>query len=274
MGTLISTDSLAQQLGDQSMRLLDCRFSLADETLGRQQFDAGHIPGAWYVNLNADLCAPVLPGKTGRHPLPARTRFAETLGRLGVGNDNLVVAYDDGPGAFAARLWWMLRWAGHNNVFVLDGGFKAWVDEGRGVSREVNQPEPVQFNLHPPLTRLVTASDLPNRHAVVLDARDPVRFRGEKDPIDPVAGHIPGARCATFTNNLDDSQHVKPVDELRQAYTRLGVGDGPTICYCGSGVTACHNILALVHAGFAEPALYPGSWSEWITVPARPIERE
>jgi thiosulfate/3-mercaptopyruvate sulfurtransferase len=281
MGTLISTETFetlvtlaAGQLNDRSLRVLDCRFSLADETAGSRQFEAGHIPGARYINLNTDLSARVVPGKTGRHPLPSRTAFAETLGRFGIDNNSIVVAYDDGPGAFAARLWWMLRWAGHSEVFVLDGGFKAWMDEGRDTTKDIEPLVPVEFKLQPPLTRLVSADDLPDKNAVLLDARDPVRFRGEQDSIDPVAGHIPGALCATFTGNLDDRAHVKPIDELRTRYTGLGVGVRPTVCYCGSGVTAAHNILALVHAGFPEPALYPGSWSEWITDPARPVERE
>jgi len=273
MNTLVSAAELAALIGDSRTIVADCRFSLADESAGFAAWRQDHIPGARYVNLNNDLSAPVAPGKTGRHPLPRRELFAETLGRLGIGNDARVVAYDDASGAFAARLWWMLRWAGHEEVFVLDGGYKAWCDGGNPVSAEIPTFEAREFALKAPLTRTASANDLPDRDCLLLDARDAARYRGESETIDPVAGHIPGAVSAPFTENLTASQQMKSPAELQARFRSLGVVDGAACtCYCGSGVTAAHDILAMVHAGYAEPALFPGSWSEWITDPARPVE--
>lgn len=273
MNTLVSVSELASLIGDRHTIVADCRFSLADEAAGFAAWRQGHIPGARYFNLNRDLSAPVIPGRSGRHPLPTRERFAETLGRLGIGNDARVVAYDDASGAFAARLWWMLRWVGHDDVFVLDGGYQAWCDGGNPVSEVIPTFDACEFALKTPLTRTVSANDLPDRDRLLLDARDAARYRGESETIDPVAGHIPGAVSAPFMENLTPAQQMKSPAELQDRFRSLGVTDGSAcICYCGSGVTAAHNILAMVHAGYAEPALYPGSWSEWITDPARPVE--
>lgn len=274
MGTLISSSELAARLDAPEVRIMDCRFSLADDTAGRAAYEAGHIPGARYVDLNRDLSAAVIPEETGRHPLPAREDFAALVGGLGIGNDATVVVYDDGPGAFAARAWWMMRWLGHVDVFVLDGGFRAWVDAGGGVTTDAPTITTVSFGASAPLTRSVTADDLPDRPGLLLDARDPARFRGDAEPIDRVAGHIPGAVCAPFASNLDERGHMKTPAALAQQFAALGVQRETEItCYCGSGVTAAHDILALVHAGYPEPVLYPGSWSEWITDPARPVAR-
>ncbi|MEO2172867.1 MAG: sulfurtransferase, partial [bacterium] len=231
-----------------------------------------HIPGAVFVDLDKDLSSEVVPGKTGRHPLPLAEEFEASLQQWGLENDQQVVAYDDANGAFAARLWWMLRWAGHANVAVLDGGFNAWRDSGQVVTDGVTEQQISAFTSKPALTCDIQADELPLYAGLITDARDLARFNGESEPIDPIAGHIPNARCLPFTSNLTRSQHFKSVAELQQQFEDFGVpGDSSTVCYCGSGVTAAHNILALVHAGYPEPTLYPGSWSEWITDPNRPV---
>lgn len=274
MGTLISVDELASRIGDSNLRIFDCRFSLADPMAGNAQYREGHLRGASYADLNTDLSAPVVPGRTGRHPLPTREGFALRLGTFGVSNAHRVVAYDDASGAFAARLWWMLRWLGHSDVAVLDGGIKAWTEAGHEVVTDVPSWLATTFDAKAALTRTVSADELPSSNSVVLDARDEARYRGENEPIDPVAGHIPGALCAPFTQNLTGDLTFKDAPALREQFVAHGVSaSSSVICYCGSGVTATHNILAMVQAGFAEPALYPGSWSEWVTDDKRPVER-
>lgn len=264
MSHLISADALARQGADC---IFDCTFMLADPNQGRLQFDRGHIPGATYVDLNRDLS--VSPDHRGRHPMPEREEFAQRVRSWGVNQQSKVVCYDQDAGAFAARLWWMLRWLGHHEVYLLDGGRVAWEGAGFDITTDMVRPEEGNFVLGPPLTRLCDASELPDSSRVLLDARDERRFKGIEDPIDPVAGHIPGAVCATFTENLEGGKFLSP-EALRQRFAALGVV-GDTVCYCGSGVTATHNILALLEAGFDEPALYPDSWSGWITDPTRPI---
>lgn len=272
MQTLISVDELAAALGDKDLFIFDCRGSLSDTSEGRQLFDTSHIPGAQYADLNEDLSGPVIPGKTGRHPLPARDDFVATVRRWGVTQNARVVAYDDAGGAFASRLWWMFRWLGHPDVAVLDGGFSAWQAQGHPVTDEVIQRPTSDFNANEPLTRMVTADDVANTRLTIIDARGEERYRGEVEPIDPVAGHIPGAICVPFANNLDASGRFKDTASLAERFEEAGVPrDQESICYCGSGVSAAHNILAMVHSGFPEPALYPGSWSEWITDPNRPV---
>ena len=212
--------------------------------------------------------------------------FVEQIRRWGISNDDLVVAYDADTGAFAARLWWMLRWLGHTNVMVLDGGLKAWVAAHQPLTKTGMHYPVSAFEARPTIIRQVSTNDLITRiaasdndnensmaqHEMLLDARDQRRFNGEAEPIDPVAGHIPGAICAPFSANLATSGQFKQANELADRFTQLGISTTASVtCYCGSGVTAAHNILALVHAGFAEPALYPGSWSEWITDPGRPV---
>ncbi len=273
MKTLIEVEALLAHLNHPDWFIFDCRFSLADETQGPRLFEQSHIPGAQYANLNRDLSAPAVPGETGRHPLPRRDDFVSTVQTWGVTPNAQIIAYDDMGGAFAARLWWMFRWLGHERVAVLNGGFAAWTERRCPVTdRTTSYPE---SNYRPgePLTRTVSADDLENTDATIIDARDVARYRGENETIDRVAGHIPGAVSLPFADNLDESQRFKPVDELEKRFTAAGVTTKESsICYCGSGVTATHNILALVHCGYPEPALYPGSWSEWITDPDRPIE--
>ncbi len=262
-GPLVTTDRLAARLGDPDLRVADCRWSLDDPHAGAAAYALGHIPGASHVSLDDDLSATSGPG---RHPLPDRARFAGTLGALGIGPDSPVVCYDDRGGAIASRMWWMLRWVGHSSVAVLDGGFAAWEAEGRPVSTVVPAHPQVEYEpadaLMPTIAREELARSLGD--VTLLDARDGVRYRGESEPIDPVAGHIPTARSAPYDGNLDTGHRFLRPDVLRRRYLGLGVGiDGDTVVYCGSGVTACHDVLAIEIAGLGTASLYPGSWSDW-----------
>lgn len=274
MGTIITAEALASELGKPELRVIDCRYSLADENAGQASFRDNHIPGAQYIDLGLDMSAEVIPGRTGRHPLPEREAFADCLSHMGISNSSTVIAYDDGAGAFAARLWWMMRWLGHEEVYVLSGGYRAWREADLPVTDEVDEFPVVDFRVGKSLARIVAKPDsLLEMDALLLDARDEARYRGDSDPVDPVAGHIPGAVCASFTANVDDSGELLSPDALRARFNALGAGEATdVVCYCGSGVTAALNVLSMVHAGFPEPALYPGSWSEWITDPKRPVE--
>jgi thiosulfate/3-mercaptopyruvate sulfurtransferase len=269
MHTLITVNEL---ITTQDIVIFDCRHALAEPDYGSQQYNTSHIPNAIFVDLNQQLSARVIPGVTGRHPLPTQAAFAAQVQQWGLKNNQQAVIYDDANGAFAARMWWMLRWLGHDNVAVLDGGFKAWCEMGQPVSQE--QPKVIhsEFETRTSLTNTITADDLPGYKGTVTDARDLVRYKGISEPIDPVAGHIPGAVCLPFSNNLTPESRFKSIAELQNQFKALGISDTEgTVCYCGSGVTAAHNILALVHAGYPEPILYPGSFSEWITDPDRPV---
>lgn len=248
----------------ESVKFLDCRASLADPDQGRRAFAAGHIAGAGYISLDDDLAAP--PGDGGRHPLPDPERLAARLRWLGVNDDDQVVVYDDAGGAFAARAWWCLRWLGHQAVALLDGGLTAWP-----VPLTVETPSVVagNFSIRPTLTRLVDTQALMDNadSYTLIDARTQARFDGAEEPIDPVAGHIPGAICRPFQENLNaNGRFHKPRTLARRFPDAEAV-----VCYCGSGVTAAHNILAMRAAGLPEPMLYPGSWSEWIRDKSRPI---
>ncbi len=275
--TLIAVDELFAHLNDPNWALVDCRFSLQDTQQGRRAYQLGHIPGAVYAHLDEDLSGPVVPGRTGRHPLPAPEAFAARLGRWGIGNTTQVVAYDDAGGAYAARLWWMLRWLGHEAVAVLDGGWPAWMAAGlpQRSGFETRPPTVFTARLRPEL--VATADEVMLRRLDpdwrVLDARGADRFRGENETLDPVAGHIPGAVSAPYAGNLAPDGRFHDAAGLRQRYQSLlgAVPAARTICYCGSGVTAAHDVLAILHAGLGEARLYPGSWSEWITDPTRPI---
>jgi thiosulfate/3-mercaptopyruvate sulfurtransferase len=260
--TLLITPSTALA-AENSVKFVDCRASLADPDLGRRVYEAGHIAGAVYLSLDDDLAAP--PGAGGRHPLPDPEILAARLRALGINDGDQVVVYDDAGGAFAARAWWCLRWLGHEAVAVLDGGLKDWPVP---LSTETVTPAPGNFSIREPLTRTVDAATLAadlNAYTLV-DARSEARFRGEEEPIDPVAGHIPGAICRPFQENLDDQGRFRAPRALAK---RFPSGEN-TVCYCGSGVTAAHNVLAMRLAGLPEPLLYPGSWSEWILDEARP----
>lgn len=276
MELICPVEVLANELGNPQWLVFDCRFSLTDSGAGLLAYNKSHIPGARFVDLNSDLSGPHIPGKTGRHPLPDKARWIERITSWGIDPDKQVIAYDDAGGAGAARLWWMLRWAGHEKVAVLDGGWQAWLSHSLPLSETVPPPAVSAESdyLHKaPLTREVLAEQLPSVRFRVLDARDEPRYRGEEEPLDPVAGHIPGSFCSPFRDNLTDEGTFKSSRRLREKFSaHAGVKDS-IVCYCGSGVTATHNILALKLAGYPEPALYAGSWSEWITDPERPVAK-
>lgn len=274
--TVVSAAELAGLLADdQQPVVLDASFDLADTGAGERRFGELHVAGSLYVHLDRDLCAPKTGGN-GRHPLPARAAFARTVGGLGIGPDSRVVVLDAQGGPYAARLWWMLRWLGHAHVAVLDGGLAAWRDSGGAVDAVPVTPvarEP--YPERPSLVATVDAAAVLRRPAdtVVLDARSPERFRGDAEPIDPVAGRIPGAMNRFHRANLDAAGRFKPAEALRSEFEALLAGRPPAavIHSCGSGVTACHNLLAMEHAGLAGSVLYPGSWSEWSADPTRPV---
>lgn len=275
--TLISASDLDRHLGREDWVLFDCRFSLQHPEGGRQAYASGHLPGAWYAHLDEDLSGPIIPGTTGRHPLPDADLFGTWLSERGVGEGVQVVAYDDGHGAIAARLWWMVRWLGHEAVAVLDGGWRAWAAAGYPVSESPPLAHPRPFIPHPDPTLLVDAAGVSQIREVqgytLLDARAAARYLGEHEPIDPVAGHIPGATSAPFMDNLDAEGRFLPPKVLKERFEGVlqGKPPGRAVCYCGSGVTAAHNILAMAHAGLAGAKLYAGSWSHWITDPSRPV---
>jgi thiosulfate/3-mercaptopyruvate sulfurtransferase len=275
--TLISTEQLADHLGDSDWVVVDCRFDLADTEKGRRDYQQGHIPGAIYAHLGDDLSGSVRPGETGRHPLPDVDTLAETFSSWGIDSDVQVVAYDARGGAIAARLWWLLRWLGHDAVAVLNGGFPRWVAESRPVTAAIITLQPREFQPDVRPEMLATAADVlahfGDTSYRLVDSRAPERYRGEEEPLDPVAGHIPGALSYHFARNLqaDETFELKPI--LRGRFRAL-LDDVPaerTIFYCGSGVTAAHNVLALAYAGLGMAQLYAGSWSHWITDPERPI---
>jgi thiosulfate/3-mercaptopyruvate sulfurtransferase len=275
--TLISTEQLADHLGDSDWVIVDCRFDLADTEKGRRDYQQGHIPGAIYTHLDDDLSGSVRPGETGRHPLPDVDTLAETFSSWGIDSDVQVVAYDARGGAIAARLWWLLRWLGHDAVAVLNGGFPRWVAESRPVTAAIITLQPREFQPDMRPEMLANAADVlahfGDTSYRLVDSRAPERYRGEEEPLDPVAGHIPGALSYHFARNLqaDETFELKPI--LRGRFRAL-LDDVPaerTIFYCGSGVTAAHNVLALAYAGLGMAQLYAGSWSHWITDPERPI---
>ena len=274
MNTLVSIDDLVAHLEDPEWLVFDTRFSLADAEAGEQAYRDSHIAGAHYVHLESDLSSPHIPGSTGRHPLPDKAQWIKTVQALGISPEKQVVVYDDAGGAMASRMWWMLGWIGHVNVAVLDGGWQAWTESGHPVSsgdEKAPLPSTGDYGEQAPLVRIVKAGGLNGSQQLLLDARDLPRYLGEVEPIDPVAGHIPGAKCSPFTANLGENGHFLSATDLKQKFRDAVMTDREVVCYCGSGVTACHNILAMKIAGLAEPALYPGSWSEWITDPERDI---
>jgi thiosulfate/3-mercaptopyruvate sulfurtransferase len=275
--TLISTADLAAKLMSPNWVIVDCRFNLADTAQGRRSYEEAHIPGAVYAHLDNDLSGPVLPGRTSRHPLPEAEIFAHTLSNWGIANDSQVIVYDAGGGATAARLWWMLRWVGHEAVALLDGGWARWQAEGRPAvsGLESNPPRIFKPHVRPELVLTVEEVEQIRTDPAyrLLDARSADRFRGQNETLDPVAGHIPGAVSFPFADNLEAGQTFLGVEALKARLAAV-LGDTPaerTVFYCGSGVTAAHNVLAMLHAGLGEAKMYPGSWSEWITDPSRPV---
>ena len=275
--TLIDVHTLHRHYQDPDWRVIDVRFSLADAGQGAREYAEGHVPGAVYAHLDDDLSGPIIRGETGRHPLPSVDCATTVFSRLGIDESVQVVVYDGAGGSVAARVWWMLRWLGHDAVSVVDGGWPAWNAAGLTVTRDVPEVAPRTFV---PSVRAHLVTDVEgvdgyrvNDTWAVLDARTPERFRGEMEPIDPVAGHIPGARCATFDENLGEDGCFRAPEELRRRFVSLlaGVPVERAVNYCGSGVSACHNLLAIAHAGLGDAVLYPGSWSEWITDEDRPV---
>ena len=273
--TLIDSKVLYVHHEDPSWCVLDCRASLTDPAAGAAAYAAGHIPGALFADLATDLSGPLIAGVTGRHPLPDSSALAETFGRWGIAARTQVVAYDAGNGAYAARAWWLLRWLGHAAVAVLNGGLAAWQADGYPLRSDVDLRPATVFPIRSALTRVVNVKDVIERGGSMdlVDARAEARFRGEVEPIDPVAGHIPGARCVPFEGNLDRDGRFAAPELLRRRFDANRRTGRELVCYCGSGVTACHNILAMRHAGLPEATLYAGSFSEWIRDPARPVER-
>jgi thiosulfate/3-mercaptopyruvate sulfurtransferase len=282
--TIAAAADLVEHLEDPAWVIVDCRFSLAEPERGRRDYEAAHIPGAVYADLNQDLSAPVIPGKTGRHPLPDLDVFTAKLSAWGIADGVQVVVYDDSGGAMAGRLWWMLRWLGHSAVALLDGGWQAWQGAGNPITNgappggSVARPER-RFIAYIRPKLLATVEEVQalalDPSARVLDARNPERYRGEFEPIDQVAGHIPGAVSAPYADLINADYTLKNRQEIQALYRPiLGLTEiSRVISYCGSGVTSALNLVALLHAGFGEGRLYLGSWSEWITDADRPVAK-
>ncbi len=275
--SLIRITELGELLGRADLRVVDCRFDLANPDAGRETWLDSHIPGAVFADLNNDLAAPVTED-TGRHPLPVITDIEEVFGRLGIDQDTTVVVYDAGNGAMAARCWWLLKWLGHDSVRLLDGGFEAWMASGAATESGEVQAPPAAFTASVQPGLVVTTAELVEQFDEIealrlVDARDAVRFRGDVEPIDPVAGHVPGAMNLPLTESIGADGLWRSRDELETVWRHvLGEGrDQPWIAMCGSGVTACHIALSAVEAGYRMPRLYAGSWSEWIRDPDRPV---
>jgi len=274
--TLIDCETVSRCCRDPNWVIVDCRFDLMQPQAGQIAYTAGHIPGALYADLEHDLSGPVT-ASSGRHPLPEPTAFAQQLGRWGIGNASQVVVYDAGNGAYAVRLWWMLRWLGHQAVALLDGGFSAWQASGLRLSREIPQVRSVLFEAHLRHDSCVTLAQVNqgvrDGTLCVVDARAAARFAGEVEPIDPVAGHIPTARNFPFEANLDAQGRFLSVDQLKRRFAELAAKPERVVHMCGSGVTACHNLLAMEIAGYTGSKLYAGSWSEWIRNPKNPVSK-
>ncbi len=262
-GPLVSTGWLEYRLHDEALRIIDCRFYSAEPSRGYEEYLAGHIPTAAYFSLDDDMAGPVGPG---RHPLPEPEAFSARLRSAGIGNDHRVVVYDHADAGIAARLWWMLRSLGHTETYVLDGGWAAWSAEPRSTTREIPEWEPGDLSLADEWSGSIDRDQIltSGEGLFLIDARAAERYRGEEEPFDPVAGHIPGALNLPYEENTDESGHFLPIEELQARFGAISTKE-PIVCYCGSGVTACNNILAMEIAGITDVLLYPGSWSDWST---------
>ncbi|MFN4063851.1 MAG: sulfurtransferase [Parazoarcus communis] len=272
---LIGARDLAQRLHDPDWVIVDCRFDLANPDFGREAYARAHIPGAFHLDLDQDLSGPKT-GRNGRHPLPDPAALAARLSACGIGNHTQVITYDDAGGMFAARLWWMMRWLGHHRVAVLDGGLQAWGREAQALTDLVPQARPTSYTLCLQPCRVDAATVLAHLgrpDMLIVDARSPDRYRGENETLDPVGGHIPGAINRFFRDNLDTNGCFKQASVLREDFGTLLGGLDPhrVVHQCGSGVTACHNLLAMEAAGLSGSRLYAGSWSEWCADPHRPV---
>jgi thiosulfate/3-mercaptopyruvate sulfurtransferase len=283
--TLISSDVLSNHIDDPKWVVVDCRHDLTNLAAGREGYASGHLPGALFADIEHVLSGPKHGADgvfRGRHPLPQKEALADALRAFGIDDDSQVVAYDAHGGMFAARLWWLLRWLGHEAVAVLDGGMAAWQAIGQPMTTAVPSRERGNFSVRAPFVPTVTVQEvvdnLEHGQRIVIDARAADRFRGENETIDPVGGHIPGARNRFFKDNLQTDGRFKPADQLRAEFGALVDDPAQAIMQCGSGVTACHNLLALEVAGMPGAALYPGSWSEWVgdsgNASARPVARD
>lgn len=275
--TIISPEDLKENLLRTDWVICDCRFDIHRPSFGREAYLEGHIPQAIYVDLDKDLSTRP-NGTNGRHPLPSLVELQQLIESLGITNRSQVVVYDDEGGGFAARLWWIIRYLGHDDVAVLDGGIQSWIAAGNDLSNTEAQVERGHFETNVQKDRLMSVDqlhrNLENLTFLLLDSRAQERYRGEEEPIDPIAGHIPGAENRHWGENLGEQGTFKSVDALRSEFQILLEGRiaADAVVYCGSGVTACHNLLAFVHAGYPMPRLYAGSWSEWSSDPARRIE--
>jgi thiosulfate/3-mercaptopyruvate sulfurtransferase len=274
---LVSCEWLAGHANDPDVRVADTRWSLIEKDKGRTAYRDGHVPGAVFLDVDTDLAAPRGQGP-GRHPLPAPAAFAAAMSRAGIGEGTHVVAYDFGDGSTAARLWWLLRYFGHERASVLDGGMARWVAEGRPVESRVPSYAPASFEPVPRRGLVADAEAIERLRgqpgALVIDVRMPERYEGLREPIDPVAGHVPGARNRPYPTNVRSAADPRflPAAELESAFAQLGARSGePVACYCGSGVNACQTVFALELAGFRDALLYEGSWSDWCSVPTRAV---
>ncbi len=274
---LLGAAEVAAHLADPNWRIFDCRHDLRQTEYGLTAYRNGHIPGALYLHLDRDLSGPV-DGRHGRHPLPDPAVFAEKMSQCGVSAATQVVVYDNEGGIFASRLWWLLRWLGHERVALLDGGLAGWKRAKLPLEAQVPEVAPAQFRVRAgidgPIDADYVAAHLGSREMLLVDARSPERFRGENETLDPVGGHIPGAVNRFYFDNLDDDGcFFKPAAELAAEFELLLDGRSPAqvVQQCGSGVTACHNLLAMEIAGFSGSRLYAGSWSEWCSDPSRPV---
>ena len=275
--TLISAAELATRLPDPTWVIVDCRHQLPDVDAGERAYRAAHIAGAQFMHMDRDLSG-AKTGVNGRHPLPRIADIVATFSRAGIDDSKQVIAYDQNKGMWAARLWWLLQWLGHPAAAVLDGGLDRWIAEGRLLTAEEPQVQPATFIARPPTPTASAGEIMEHLHddaLTVIDARAPERYRGDIEPIDPVAGHIPGAVNRPYDVNLTEQGTFKPAPQLRAEFETLLDESAPesVVHQCGSGVTACHNVLAMAIAGLPGSRLYPGSWSEWIAAPARPVAR-
>ena len=273
--SLIAVADLRAELNSSDIVVVDCRFSLQDKEKARHDYIEAHIPGAYYAHLDDDLSGPIIPGETGRHPLPSIEKAVNLFSQWGIDETKQVVVYDQKSGAIAARLWWMLKWLGHDKVAVLEGGWNAWTKENLPVSNispaiqnsNFISREREDFFVDADFIDKIKLTD----HYTLIDSRAKIRYDGIEEPIDPIAGHIPGAINIPFMENVDENGLFLEKEDLRSKFNK-STNTEQTIFYCGSGVTACHNILARFHAGLGIAKLYPGSWSEWITDKSRAIE--
>jgi len=275
--TIVSAAEINKNLSDPDWAIMDCRFDFDKPELGYQEYLAGHIPGSLYIDLERDLSGEVITGKTGRHPLPDHRILADRFSSWGIDGSTTVVVYDNKNGALAARMWWLLRWLGHENAAVLNGGWSAWERENYPIETGEASREPREFSPIEQPQYIVKADFVENIRLdpdyLVVDSRAAERYWGLNETIDPVAGHIPGAVTAPYAGNLDEEGFFVTGDLLKERFENLleGIPIENVILYCGSGVTASHNIIAMIEAGYEMPKLYAGSWSEWITDPSRPV---